>query len=665
MTAAAAGLLAVIASAQTVSVPSAAALPSKRFIGHYAGGLQLQISASGTVDLYSPSNYLTYPDGSLAAPFSGPVITWANAGDSYPTFAGGDGINHYPGGGTNWQGTVFNSLGAQSTDTTNPATVRFGTLVGTFKDNPSAADWFIVGSGTTVTTPAIGGRLYLAVTDCPSCEGDNTGAYSATMEGSALAPFNLADQFTEASNPNGPWSYGFKLASEPLGTFTAFADHYAGYLGTLEGRHGFSQTGSDLPGISYNRSNVSNQDPYSEWLPGEVNVHPGTVRDCVVRFTAPSAGTLRVGGWLRGLSFAGTSSGAILYYRGQSIFATSVLGHGTVVPVPYQTLEFLAGEPIDLVITKGPNNTYASDSTGVNLLIAPAPPAIQAAAVTLLGGSHLRADSAATIAPQQFTLEAWFRPDGPGLGFAGDSVGAAIINKPAEGQTGSNLASWGLHWSSGTNRVFFYLSHVYGSSGIGVFSNATIPIGTVAHCAGTFDGSTLRLYINGLLDSSVVASSPNVSYADHMPVLIGASNFGVGYSRTFEGLLDGVRIWGRARTAGEIAGTYSCSLQGSQADLLAAWNFDGSTLIDASGNGRFATPATSSSGGIAFVAQPGPGHSLCPADADCSGTLAIADIFYFLNIWFAGNSSADFDGLNGLQIADIFAFLNAWFAGCP
>ncbi len=55
----------------------------------------------------------------------------------------------------------------------------------------------------------------------------------------------------------------------------------------------------------------------------------------------------------------------------------------------------------------------------------------------------------------------------------------------------------------------------------------------------------------------------------------------------------------------------------------------------------------------------------CLADYDCSGNLTVADVFAFLNDWFAGNPNTDFDGANGLQVADIFAFLNAWFAGCP
>jgi hypothetical protein len=53
----------------------------------------------------------------------------------------------------------------------------------------------------------------------------------------------------------------------------------------------------------------------------------------------------------------------------------------------------------------------------------------------------------------------------------------------------------------------------------------------------------------------------------------------------------------------------------------------------------------------------------CVADYDCSGELSVQDIFAYLNAWFAGASSADFNG-GGLSVQDIFDFLNAWFAGC-
>lgn len=57
--------------------------------------------------------------------------------------------------------------------------------------------------------------------------------------------------------------------------------------------------------------------------------------------------------------------------------------------------------------------------------------------------------------------------------------------------------------------------------------------------------------------------------------------------------------------------------------------------------------------------------SSCPADFNGTGGLTVADIFDFLNAWFASSPSADFNHTGGITVADIFDFLNAWFAGCP
>ncbi|HVU64531.1 MAG TPA: GC-type dockerin domain-anchored protein [Phycisphaerales bacterium] len=55
--------------------------------------------------------------------------------------------------------------------------------------------------------------------------------------------------------------------------------------------------------------------------------------------------------------------------------------------------------------------------------------------------------------------------------------------------------------------------------------------------------------------------------------------------------------------------------------------------------------------------------TICRVDFNCSGTLEVQDIFDFLNAWFAGSPSADYNG-GGLSVQDIFDYLNAWFAGC-
>ncbi len=55
---------------------------------------------------------------------------------------------------------------------------------------------------------------------------------------------------------------------------------------------------------------------------------------------------------------------------------------------------------------------------------------------------------------------------------------------------------------------------------------------------------------------------------------------------------------------------------------------------------------------------------ICPPDFDGSGVVQIADIFAYLNAWFAGDIASDTNANGTLAVADIFEYLNLWFAGC-
>ncbi len=55
---------------------------------------------------------------------------------------------------------------------------------------------------------------------------------------------------------------------------------------------------------------------------------------------------------------------------------------------------------------------------------------------------------------------------------------------------------------------------------------------------------------------------------------------------------------------------------------------------------------------------------ICRADFDCSGAVAVPDIFSFLAAWFAQDSRADFNSDGQIQVPDIFEYLAEWFAGC-
>jgi hypothetical protein len=77
--------------------------------------------------------------------------------------------------------------------------------------------------------------------------------------------------------------------------------------------------------------------------------------------------------------------------------------------------------------------------------------------------------------------------------------------------------------------------------------------------------------------------------------------------------------------------------------------------------------ASFASGAVACNEVGNAASPCCYADYNKSGNLEVADIFDFLNDWFAGSLYAipGGDGVGGeLAVANIFEFLNDWFAGC-
>jgi hypothetical protein len=145
--------------------------------GTYAAGTFVVIGASGTVSLDGPIGnpnplglVVTNPDGSLSAgPDPSAGYAYFLPGHAYPTAAGGDGINHFVGGGGNYDlfpdgHPAFALEGNPTTDTLASGVLRFGALAGTFSASPTATDWFLVGFGGTFPTGA-GGTLLLVVVD--------------------------------------------------------------------------------------------------------------------------------------------------------------------------------------------------------------------------------------------------------------------------------------------------------------------------------------------------------------------------------------------------------------------------------------------------------------------------------------------------------------------
>jgi hypothetical protein len=115
-------------------------------------------------------------------------------------------------------------------------------------------------------------------------------------------------------------------------------------------------------------------------------------------------------------------------------------------------------------------------------------------------------------------------------------------------------------------------------------ANARLSTGKWYHIAGVYDGSEMKLYINGILDNSRSLSGNIASTTDAFAL---GSHPGTGTGmRAMDGKLDEVRIWSDARTQSEIIENMCKSLTGNETDLLAYYNGDdlSSDAIDYSGN---------------------------------------------------------------------------------
>ncbi|ASK31453.1 hypothetical protein CEY12_15635 [Chryseobacterium sp. T16E-39] len=133
------------------------------------------------------------------------------------------------------------------------------------------------------------------------------------------------------------------------------------------------------------------------------------------------------------------------------------------------------------------------------------------------------------------------------------------------------------------NKLQFILS--FGSSQIKLNSNTGLNTNTWYHIAATYDGTSMKIYINGTLDASNTATGNFNANG----ILYLARNYD--NSRTLNGFLDEFRVWKKALTAQEIMND-KCNIAANTTGLEANWKMDegsGSGALDATTNTHFAT----------------------------------------------------------------------------
>jgi hypothetical protein len=54
----------------------------------------------------------------------------------------------------------------------------------------------------------------------------------------------------------------------------------------------------------------------------------------------------------------------------------------------------------------------------------------------------------------------------------------------------------------------------------------------------------------------------------------------------------------------------------------------------------------------------------CASNISCGNGVTFDDLFLYINAYFQGLPSADFNGVGGVTIDDLFLYINAYFVGC-
>ena len=117
-------------------------------------------------------------------------------------------------------------------------------------------------------------------------------------------------------------------------------------------------------------------------------------------------------------------------------------------------------------------------------------------------------------------------------------------------------------------------------------TSTTLTAGQWHHIACVYNGSTIKIYIDGVEESSTNATGSISTYSTSL--YIGAYS-GPDPIGSFDGLIDEVRIWSDERTASEISTNRSIELNGNESNLVGYYKFNETGTNTVASNSASAT----------------------------------------------------------------------------
>jgi|GEM_PF-6530559 len=187
---------------------------------------------------------------------------------------------------------------------------------------------------------------------------------------------------------------------------------------------------------------------------------------------------------------------------------------------------------------------------------------------------------------KQFTFEGW--------------INVAAATNDAQQFMEGHTATWEIHveLEVGTNRMFFYISDDSGNGN--VVTTNPISLSKWHHIACTYNGSTQRIYLDGVLEDSL-------SWSNTFTITTGIT-LGKDFEANIQylnGMLDEVRIWNLARNQAAIQADMYREIGSNEPGLVGYWRLNegsGYTAFDQTSNHNDG----SLYGGVTWIASTAP-----------------------------------------------------------
>ena len=178
---------------------------------------------------------------------------------------------------------------------------------------------------------------------------------------------------------------------------------------------------------------------------------------------------------------------------------------------------------------------YSGNGLGGNLENADRAPGIDGRALVCKGGSAMIAPATALSPSNAFSVACWVKTD------LAEQKHVWFINRIFGGSTSS-----GFRLGLQDGRPCFgvpvtsFSHHLTGKE--------PLPVGRWVYLAGTFDGQTMRLYMDG--EEQGTLTRPDPLQPNGQPLCLG--NYDAGHAAHFTGLLDEVKLYSRSLSAEEV-----------------------------------------------------------------------------------------------------------------